>query len=123
MRAKTIADLLSLSVNLYLLSKDEEFLKDLAGLTAKGRQKTEQIYDALTGTGDGEELMEDFLAHVAVIKERIAQKADDMAKVVYEKIHIAHSSEIARLTSEIETLRAALARTEERLNELQQNKA
>ncbi len=120
MRAKSITDLLSLSVNLYLLSKDEEFMKELRDLAEEGKEKTGQLYDVLTGSKEGDEVIEELLEHIAQLKKNIAGKADEIAKAVYEKIHVAHSSEISRLMHEIEALKSAAAHMEARLNELQQ---
>src|ERR1044072_188846 len=115
MRAKSITDLLSLSVNLYLLSKDEEFMKELQGLAEQGKEKTGRLYNVLTGSEEGEEVIDELLEHIALLKKNIAGKADEMVKAVYEKIHIAHSSEISRLMHEIETLKSAAAHMEARL--------
>lgn len=123
MRAKTITDLLSLSVNLYLLSKDEDFLQELAGLKEKGKQKAEEIYNAMTGTEEGDKVIDEFMERARQMKADMAERADEIAKIIYEKMHLAHTSEISRLTAEIDELKAVLAQMEERLNQFQQKNA
>jgi polyhydroxyalkanoate synthesis regulator phasin len=123
MRAKTITDLLSLSVNLYLLSKDEKFLEELADLKAKGKQKAEDLYNVMTGTEEGEHVIDDFLEEARKMKAKMEERADEIAKIIYEKMHIAHADEINRLTGEIDALKATIAQMEERLNQFQQKNA
>lgn len=122
MRAKAIVDLLSLSVSLYMLSKDEEFLKSAAELTAKGKQKAGELYESLTDQSGEHELIGEIVQKAARLKEKLGHKVDEAAKTIYDKMHIAHTNEIRKLTDEIADLRTELALTEAKVINLQQAK-
>jgi hypothetical protein len=109
MRAKAIVDLLSLSVSLYMLSRDEEFLKSAAELAAKGKHKAEELCESLTDEAGEHALIAEIVQKAGRLKEKMAHKVDDAAKVVYEKMHVAHTNEIKKLSDEIETLRTELS--------------
>jgi polyhydroxyalkanoate synthesis regulator phasin len=119
MRSKVMFDLLSLSVGIALLAKDEEFIEELSGLAAAGKEKAGELYDEFTGDEHGE-LFSGVLAQASVLRDDLKNKMEQTAKTVYSALHIAHTDEIAKLSGEIEALKAALARTEATLNEIQQ---
>lgn len=120
MRAKTIVDLLSLSVSLYMLSKEHDFLKKSAERTAESKNNAEEDYDA-EGIDDHEStFVSGILQNAALMKEGLEQKLNEVASKVYEKMHIAHTDEIRKLSEEIDLLRTELALTEAKVVNLQQ---
>lgn len=122
MRTKTIIDLLSLSVSLYMLSKDHDFLKTSAAHTSEGKKRTEEDYrtEEETENSGGDEFLSGILNNAKQLKEDLQRKMDEVAVAVYEKMHIAHTDEIKKLADEIALLRTELALTEAKVINLQQ---
>jgi len=122
MRAKTIIDLLSLSVSLYMLSKDHDFLKKSAEETAESKKKAEEHYegDAADEPENEDEFLSGILHNATRLKEGLERRMDEVAAAVYEKMHIAHTNEIRKLSEEIAALRTELAITEAKVVNLQQ---
>ena len=125
MRAKTLVELLTLSTNLYMISKDEEFMKNLSELVKKGRTKAGEILDGLTGNGEDEEgddeekLLHRLLLKMQKAREDLEKQIEEKAAQVYKKMKIAHSDEIRDLREQIEKLKTELALTEARLVHLE----
>lgn len=121
MRAKTLVELLTLSTNLYMISKDEEFMQNLSEMLKKGKQKAEDILDEFSGEEEeGEEKLVQKLLHKAKkAKEELEKRIEDTAVKVYDKMHIAHADEVKRLAEEIDKLKRDLALAEARLINLE----
>jgi hypothetical protein len=120
MRTKTIVDLLSLSVNLYMLSKDEDFLRKAAEVTAKGKQKAGELLDVFTGEDeDGEQFIQRILDNAGRMKQELEEKMDEVAVAVYSKMHIVHTNEIKKMAGELERLRTEVALAEARIVNLE----
>lgn len=118
MRAKNIVDLLTLSVSLYMLSKDEEFLKDAAELTAKGKQKATELFDTVTNI-EGEEIIGQIREHASKIKDEMITRANEIAINVYNKMHIAHTDDIKKISDELSVMKTELALAEARIVNLE----
>jgi polyhydroxyalkanoate synthesis regulator phasin len=121
MRAKSLIELLTLSTNLYMISKDEEFMQNLSELMKKGKQKAEDIIDEFSGgEEEGEDkLIQKFLVKAKKAKEELEKKIEEAAVRVYQKMHIAHADEVKKLAEEVDRLKRELALTEARIVNLE----
>ena len=121
MRAKTLIELLTLSTNLYIISKDEEFMKNLSEMTKKGKEKVDDLISSFTehGEEDHETIMEKFLEKTKQAKEELEKKIEETAAKVYHKMHIAHTDQVETLAAEIKLLRNELALAEARMVNLE----
>lgn len=117
MRAKTLIGLLTLSTNLYMISKDEEFMKNLTEMLGKGKKKAEDFMDEFSGDEEeGEEkLLQNILHKAHQAKEELERKIEDAAVKVYQKMHIAHTDEVKRLQDELDRLKRELSLLEARM--------
>ena len=117
MRTKSIIELLTLSSNLYMISKDEEFMKNLSEMLEKGKKKAGEIIEDFSGEGEeGEEQLIQKLLHKAQkAKEDLEKKIEDTAARVYQKMHIAHADEVTKLADEVERLKRELSLAEARI--------
>ena len=125
MKAKTLVELLTLSTNLYMISKDEEFMENFSEMTKKGKKKVNDLIDEFSdGQEDSEEkLIHKFLHKAKQAKEELEKRIEEVASKVYEKMHIAHTDEVKRLSTEIETLKRELALAEARILHLEEKKS
>jgi polyhydroxyalkanoate synthesis regulator phasin len=121
MRAKSLIELLTLSTNLYMISKDEEFMQNLSEMMKKGKKKAEDIFDEFSGEDEeGEDtLIQKFLQKAKKAKEELEQKIEDTAAKVYQKMHIAHADELKKLAEEVDRLKRELALAESRIVNLE----
>ncbi|TAL57175.1 MAG: hypothetical protein EPN85_14430 [Bacteroidetes bacterium] len=124
MRTKTLVELLTLSTNLYMISKDEKFMENLSEMVKKGKKKAEDIIDEFaSGEEESEDsLVQKFLLKAQKAKEELGKQIDEAAVKVYEKMHIAHSGEVKKLAEEIERLKNELALAEARIVNLEPRK-
>lgn len=124
MRAKTLIGLLTLSTNLYMISKDEEFMKNLAEMLSKGKKKAGDLIDEFSGEDEeGEEKLLQKLFHKArEAREQLERKIEETAVTVYAKMHIAHADEVKGLSAEVERLKRELSLMEARLVHLEPRK-
>lgn len=126
MRSKTLIELLTLSTNLYMISKDEEFMKNLNEMMKKGKKKAEDIIEGFY-EGEDEEgadgLLQKLVDKTRQAREDLEKKIEEAAVRVYEKMHIAHTDEIKKLSAEIEKLKRELALTEARIVHLEPRKS
>lgn len=106
MRAKTLLELLTLSTNLYIISKDEEFMKSLSELTRQGKQKIDSFMNEFSEDGEeGEDnLVQKFKQKAQQAKEEFEKKMEEVAIAVYKKMHIAHADDLAELKESLEAL-------------------
>ena len=125
MKAKTLVELLTLSTNLYMISKDEEFMKNLSEMTEKGKKKVSDFIDNFSEEGeDGEDKLVQKVLHKAKqAKEELEKKIEEIAVKIYDKMHIAHTDEIKKLSEEIERVKRELALAETKILNLEQRKS
>lgn len=121
MRAKTWIELLTLSTNLYMMSKDEEFMQSLTELTRKGKEKVNDLIDDFSDASVNKEdlLVQKIMEKAKQAKEELEKKIEEIAATVYEKMHIAHTDETKRLSEEIEKLKTELLLAEARIVHLE----
>lgn len=125
MRAKTWIELLTLSTNLYMMSKDEEFMQNVAELGRKGKEKVNELIDDFSDSSVNKEdvLVQKILEKAQQAKAEMEKKIEEIAAAVYEKMHIAHTDETKRLSEEIEKLRTELMLAEARIVHLEGQQA
>lgn len=123
MRAKTIVELLTLSTNLYMISKDEEFMENLTEMMKKGKKKAEDILDEFSEEGEEDKLIQKFLSKAKNAKHELENKIAEIAEKVYAKMNIAHVDQVKKLSDELEGLKRELALAEARIIHLEQKKS
>lgn len=118
MKARTLVELLTLSSNLYMLSKDKEMMEKLHNMTEKGKDKINSWMSSSTRDENGDEV--EFLQKIALkaheLKEEFEAKIKESVADFYEKVNIAHTDEIRRLEGKISDLSKEVALLEARLN-------
>lgn len=131
MRVRTLVDLLTLSTNVYMISKDEEFMKNLSEMADKGKKKFEKFMDDISTEPEGEEategsngqkIVQRLVEKAKEAKEEFESRMEEVAKRVYAKMHIANTEEVSQLKDEIESLKKELALAESRIIQLEKNK-
>ena len=124
MRVKSLIELLTVSTNLYMISKDEEFMQNLSEMIQKGKKKAEDIIDEFSDESEeGEEkLIQKLLHKVQKAKVELDKKIEETAAKVYEKMHIAHADELKKLSEEVDRLKRELSLTEARVVNLESKK-
>lgn len=121
MRAKTLLELMTLSTNLYMIAKDEEFMKRISEMSTKGREKLEDFLEEMNGE-DEKSLSDKLLLKASQAKEELEQKIGEMVVKLYDKMNIAHTEQIKELRTQIESLKKEIALAEARIVSLETNK-
>ncbi|HEY4799818.1 MAG TPA: hypothetical protein VII99_12130 [Bacteroidia bacterium] len=118
MRAKTLIELLTLSTNLYMISKDEEFMENLSEMTKKGKQKIEDLLGEFSEEGEDSEdkLIRKLLSKTKQVKEDMEKVIEEAAVRIYKKMHIAHTDQVKKLNEDIDFLKKQLALAESRID-------
>ncbi len=121
MRAKTLVELLTLSTNLYILSKDEQFMKNVTEITKKGKQKLDDFMDGFSeGEEEGDEsLIQKVMQKAQQAKEEFEKKMEEVAVSVYKKMHLAHSDDLQILSDKIESLEMKISIIESKISDLE----
>lgn len=118
MKAKTIIELINLSTNLYMLTKDEEVVNRISKLATTGKEKISELYENISEAGEGQ-LMELLMHKAAEAKIELEHRISEFVIESYDKLKIAHTNEIKRLEDEINNLKTELALTEARVVNLE----
>lgn len=121
MRAKTLVELLTLSTNLYILSKDEKFMLNLSEMTKKGKEKFDNFMDEFSEVdGEREEgLVEKVMQKAQQAKDEFEKKMEEVAVSVYKKMHIAHADDLQILSDKIEAIEKKISIIETKLSDLE----
>jgi len=122
MKAKTLIELLTLSTNIYMISKDEKFMANLKEMTEKGKEKVSAFAHEFSGEDEEGKLLEKFMQKAHEAKEELEHKIGQVAEKIYEKMNIAHTSQIAALNADIELLKKELSLAEARIVSLETQK-
>lgn len=121
MKARTLVELLTLSSNLYMMSKDKELMDKFHEMAEKGKDKINSFMSSTTRDENGEEV--EFLQKLAIkahdLKEEVELKIGEYVADFYHKINIAHTNEIKGLNAKIEELSKQVALLEARLNRME----
>jgi polyhydroxyalkanoate synthesis regulator phasin len=106
MRLKTFVDLVSVSTNLYLLSKDKELMNQLYTIGEQSKDKASEVWNEIS---DGNLSWEEFMAKVneraEIAKTELEAKIEEVAVKMYSKMNIAHTNDIENLKNEIALLK------------------
>lgn len=117
MKARTLVELLTLSSNLYMMSKDKELMAKFHDMADKGKEKINDFMKSEKDE-DGNEI--EFLQKIAIkahdVKEELEAKIGEVVAQFYQKINVAHTDEIKTLHLKIEDLSKTVALLEARLN-------
>lgn len=108
-------DLMTLSTNLYLISKDEKFFAHLTEMAEKGREKVREFMDS---DGDGE-LLANIREKAAEAKAELEKKLEETVKAVYEKMQITHLEKLKELEDKVDRLQNELLLAEARIVNLE----
>jgi len=123
MKARTLLELLTLSTNVYMISKDEKFMSNLREMAGKGKEKVAAMAAEFTGHDDEEKLMEKFFHKAQEAKEELDHKISEVAEKIYAKMNIAHRQELVSLRVDLEKTKKELALAEGRIIALETRKS
>ncbi|MGZ3866685.1 MAG: hypothetical protein ACXVC6_13025 [Bacteroidia bacterium] len=112
MKAKTLIELLTLSTNVYMITKDEKMMHNLSEMMQKGKEKISGLAEEFGFDEDEEKLMEKLAQKAHQAKEEFENKMEEVAKKVYEKVNIAHTDKVKELENTILNLQQRLAKME-----------
>lgn len=121
MKARTLVELLTLSSNLYMISKDKELMEKFHTITEKGKEKINSFMSSSMKDENGNEM--EFLQKIALkahdVKEELESKIGEMVADFYKKVNIAHVDEIKSLHVKVDEQKKEIALLEARLNRLE----
>ncbi len=100
-------ELLGLGTNLYLVSRDKDLVAQLSKF-AKSTKDTLHEMAEKAKQDDEEGLMYQLLLKIKEAEQDIEKKIGEMAEKVYEKLQLAHISEVRKLRGELEELRGKI---------------
>ncbi|UKN03146.1 hypothetical protein K6119_06415 [Paracrocinitomix mangrovi] len=122
MKAKTLIELLTLSSNLYVMSKDEELMQHLKNMTEKGKNKINNAMKETLVDEDGNEVefIDKLIIKAGQAKQELEEKIEEVVAQFYKKINIAHTDEIRALNEKLAEADKTIALLEARLNKLEQ---
>ena len=110
MKGKNLLELLTLSTNLYMISKDEELMEYLSEMMKKGKDKVNGFIEEVPEENkDGDERLIQKLLHKAKqAKGEFEKKMEDVAIKVYGKMHIAHTDDLKNVLQRLEIMEKKL---------------
>ncbi|MCB9223060.1 MAG: hypothetical protein H6582_02690 [Crocinitomicaceae bacterium] len=122
MKAKTLIELMTLSSNLYMLSKDEELMHKLKEMTEKGKDRINKAMSTPAVDEDGNEIefLDRLVLKASQAKEELEAKIEEVVAQFYKKVNIAHMDEIKALNEKLSQSENTIALLEARLNRLEQ---
>ncbi len=118
MKAKTLIELMTLSTNLYMISKDDKFMKNVEEMTEKGKEKISDLIEEFTDD-DVEGLWNKISAKAAEAKIELDHKIEEIVVKTYEKMKIAHANDLKALEATITKLKTDLESAEARISDLE----
>ena len=123
MKTKTLIELLTLSSNMYLIAKDDDFWKRVSEMTEKGRKTINKVMDEFSDEeGEENSMFQKLIEKAKQAREELEQKMEEVAVKAYKKMRIAHTDEIKKLETEMELLKKQLALAEARIIIIEQRK-
>jgi polyhydroxyalkanoate synthesis regulator phasin len=117
MNTKRFSSLVSLSVQLYLLSRDERFRADVAKLITILRQKARKVVENMDT--DKQEAVHEAYHRISEIATALENKMKKAVSDLYEKLHIANTTDVNNLSAELSELTRDLHTLEDRLTKLE----
>lgn len=121
MKTRTFIELLTLSSNLYMISKDEKTMEKIHNLSQKGKDAINNFVGEKITDSEGNELefVDKMLYKMHEAKEELEGKIETVVHSMYEKMHIAHAEQIDSLEKKIEALTKELSLANSRIDELE----
>ncbi|HWY37213.1 MAG TPA: hypothetical protein VNY73_01545 [Bacteroidia bacterium] len=120
MKARTLIELLTLSTNIYMISKDEKLMNNLTEMKKKGRETLEGWIDDLRNSDEDEGKLTEKLIHKTIqVKHELEETMEDVARKVYEKMNIAHTDYIKNLEQKVEQFKKELELAEARITTIE----
>lgn len=121
MKTRTFIELLTLSSNLYMISKDEKTMEKIHNLSQKGKDAINNFVSEKITDSEGNELefVDKMLYKMHEAKEELENKIESVVHSMYEKMHIAHAEQIESLEKKIEALSKELSLANSRIDELE----
>lgn len=123
MKMKSFLELMVLSSNLYLISKDTEALEKIKSYSEMGKEKINAFVKEKMTNEDGDELefVEKLVLKMHEAKEGLEDKIGSVVTEMYHKMNIAHTDQIKKLESKIESLNKELSLTQSKVEQLDKN--
>ncbi len=118
MKAKTILELMTLSTNLYMITKDEKLMNKISEMGAKGKEKLDDLIEGLEGD-DEQKLSEKIMEKAIQAKEELEHRIGEVVVKLYDKMNIAHTAQVEKLTKQIDSLKDELVLAEARIIKLE----
>lgn len=121
MKTRTFIELLTLSSNLYMISKDEKTMEKIHNLSQKGKDAINNFVSEKITDSEGNELefVDKMLYKMHEAKKELENKIESVVHSMYEKMHIAHAEQIESLEKKIEALSKELSLANSRIDELE----
>lgn len=121
MKAKTFLELVTLSANIYAISKETHLLDRLKDLSEEGMDKINEFMKekVLDENGNEVEFIDRLLMKAHEAKAELDKKIYEGVAVFYEKVNIAHTDKIKELEERFDQLSKDLALAEARINHLE----
>ncbi len=120
MNTKRLSSLVSLSLQLYLLSRDERVRADVVKLIATLKQKARKVVESMDA--DKQEAVYETFHRLSEITAALEQRMKEAVGDLYDKLHIANTTDVNNMSEELSELTRDLATLEERLSKLEQEK-
>jgi polyhydroxyalkanoate synthesis regulator phasin len=105
MKPRTLIELLSLSTNLYMITKDKEKMQHFKDLAVKGKETVSEFVGEFS-TEKQTEIIALIAKKAGQVGDELEEKIEEMVKKAYETLRIAHVNQIKELKEEIATLKA-----------------
>ncbi len=121
MKAKTLLELMTLSSNLYMLSKDEDLMNRLKDMAEKGKERVNKAMSEDMKDEEGNELefVDKVIRKASQAKEELEDKIEELVAKFYKSINVAHLDEIRALNEKLDQSQRAISLLEARLNKLE----
>lgn len=120
MQAKRFSDLVALSLQLYLLSRDERLRADIIKLIAKLKQKAWKVVESMDP--DKQEAVGEIYHRISEITVMIESRMKEAVHDLYDKLHLANTTDVKIMSAELTALARDLSALEERLTKLEQER-
>lgn len=122
MNARIVLDVLSLASNIYTISKDEELMKNLSDMAAKGKEKWDHVVESVgkeTQDLEMRKMLEEVAERMKNARTDMEARMREIATNVYSTMHIANTDETNRLQLQVDSLSRQLKETQDRLAALE----
>ena len=121
MKMKSFLELLTLSSNLYVLSKDADTMDKLRSYSEMGKDKINSFVNEKIKDSEGNELefVDKLVVKLHEAKESLEEKIESAVAEMYHKMNIAHTDQIEKLDAKMESLTKELSLAKSRIKKLE----